>query len=141
MTMNQRQSDVIALIGRILMSVIFIMSGFSKLLGPANTIQHIAADGLPVPPAAYVVAVLCELGGGLAILLGWQTRIAAAALAVFCLLTALTVHYHPGVAAQMVNFWKNITLAGGFLYVLAHGAGAYSLDAWPKLHRRIPGHA
>jgi putative oxidoreductase len=139
--MTRQQSDVIVLIGRLLMSLIFIMSGFSKLLGPANTIQHIAADGLPLPPAAYVVAVLCELGGGLAILLGWQTRIAAAALSLFCIVTAFTVHYHPGVPAQMVNFWKNITMAGGFLYVLAHGSGAYALDAWPRLRRHIPGHA
>jgi putative oxidoreductase len=135
--MSRQQSDVIALIGRILMSLIFIMGGFSKLLGPANTIQHIAADGLPVPAAAYVVAVLCELGGGLAILLGWQTRLAAAALSLFCIVTAFSVHYHPGVSAQMVNFWKNITMAGGFLYVLVLGGGAYSLDTWLRTHRRV----
>jgi putative oxidoreductase len=136
--MNRQQSDVIALIGRVVMSLIAIMSGFHKLLDPTNTIQHIAADGLPLPPAAYVVAVLCELGGGLALLLGWKTRIAATALSAFCIVAALTVHYHPGVAAQMVNFWKNITMAGGFLYVLAHGAGAYSLDAWPRVHPHLP---
>jgi len=136
--MTRQQSDVTVLIGRVLMSLIFIMSGFSKLLGPAKPIQHIAADGLPLPPAAYVVAVLCELGGGLAILLGWETRLAAAALSLFCIVAAFTVHYHPGVAAQMVNFWKNITMAGGFLYVLAHGAGLYSLDEWMQPRRRIP---
>lgn len=136
--MSSQQSDVIVLIGRVLMSLIFIMSGYFKLLGPANTIQHIAADGLPLPPAAYVVAVVCELGGGLAILLGWQTRIAAAALALFCIVTAFTVHNHPGVSAQMINFWKNITIAGGFIYVLAYGAGAYSLDAWLPKRRHMP---
>ena len=139
--MTRQQSDLFALIGRILMSLIFIMSGFNKLLGPANTIQHIAADGLPLPPAAYVVAVLCELGGGLAILLGWQTRIAAAALSLFCLVTALAVHFQPGASGQMVNFWKNITMAGGFLYVVAHGAGAWSLDAWLRTRRRVVRHA
>src|SRR5581483_8256256 len=126
--MTRQQSDIFALIGRVLMSLIFIMSGFGKLLGPANAIHHIAADGLPLPPVAYAVAVLCELGGGLAILLGWQTRVAAAALSLFCLVTAFTVHFHPGVGAQMVNFWKNITMAGGFLYVVANGGGAYGLD-------------
>ncbi len=139
--MTRQQSDAIALIGRILMSVIFITSGFGKLLGPANTIQHIAADGLPLPPAAYAVAVLCEFGGGLAILLGWQTRVAAAALSLFCLATAFTVHFHPGVGAQMINFWKNITMAGGFLFVLAHGAGAFSLDEWLRTRRRTLSHA
>jgi putative oxidoreductase len=119
------------------MSLIFLMSGFHKLLAPSVTIEHIAADGLPVPPAAYVVAVLCELGGGLAILLGWQTRLAAAALALFCLVAAVAVHYVPGNSAQMVNFWKNVTMAGGFLYVLAFGAGAISLDAWRRTHRRM----
>ncbi len=139
--MTRQQSDAIALIGRILMSLIFITSGFGKLLGPANTIHHIAADGLPLPPAAYGVAVLCEFGGGLAILLGWQTRLAAAALAMFCLATAFTVHYHPGVGAQMINFWKNITMAGGFLYVLALGPGAFSVDAWLRTRQRALRHA
>ena len=96
---------------------------------------------MPLPAAAYGAAVLCEFGGGLAILLGWQTRIAAAALALFCLVTAFTVHFHPGVGAQMVNFWKNITMAGGFLYVLALGAGAFSLDERLRTRRRALRHA
>jgi putative oxidoreductase len=133
--MSNRKADAIALAGRLLMSLIFLMSGFHKLLAPADTIRHIAADGLPLPPAAYMVAVVCELGGGLAILLGWQTRLAAAALALFCLVAAGTVHYVPGNSAQMVNFWKNVTMAGGFLNVLAFGAGAISLDAWLRTRR------
>jgi len=133
--MSRQQSDAIALAGRVLMSLIFIMSGFNKLLSPTATIGHIAADGLPLPPAAYLVAVTCELGGGLAILFGWQTRVAAAVLTLFCLFTAATVHYQPGNAAQMVNFWKNLTMAGGFLYVVAYGSGTFSLDAWRSSHR------
>ena len=136
--MSRQQSDAIALAGRVLMSVIFLMSGFHKLMTPSDTIRHIAADGLPLPPAAYLVAVACEFGGGLAILLGWQTRLAAAVLVLFCLFTAATVHYQPGNAAQMVNFWKNLTMAGGFLYVLAYGGGAFSLDAWRRSHRGAP---
>jgi putative oxidoreductase len=139
--MTRQQSDIFALVGRALMSLIFIMSGFGKLLGPANAIHHIAADGLPLPPAAYAAAVSCELGGGLAILLGWQTRVAAAALSLFCMVTAFTVHFHPGVSAQMVNFWKNITMAGGFLYVVAKGGGAYAFDAWLSVRRRVLRHA
>jgi putative oxidoreductase len=134
---SRQQSDTLALIGRLVMSLIFIQSGFHKVLSPTVTIQHIAADGLPLPPAAYVGAVLCELGGGLAILLGWQTRLAAAALALFCVVAAVTVHYVPGNSAQMVNFWKNLTIAGGFLNVMAFGGGAISLDAWLR-SRRAP---
>jgi len=136
--MSRQQSDAIALAGRVLMSVIFIMGGFHKLMTPSDTIRHIAADGLPVPPAAYVVALACELGGGLAMLLGWQTRLVAAVLALFCLATAATVHYVPGNSAQMVNFWKNLTMAGGFLQVLAFGGGAISLDAWLRTRGGAP---
>ena len=133
--MSRQQSDLVALAGRVLMSLIFIMSGFHKLLAPSDTIAHIAADGLPVPPAAYIVSVLCELGGGLAILVGWQTRLTAVVLALFCLATAATVHYVPGNPGQMVNYWKNVTMAGGFLNVVAFGAGTISLDGWRRTNR------
>ncbi len=125
--MSKQQSDAIALAGRVLMSVIFLMSGFHKLMTPADTIRHIAADGLPLPPVAYLVAVACEFGGGLALLLGWQIRIAAAVLTLFCLFTAATVHYQPGNAAQMVNFWKNVTMAGGSSTCLRTSAAAGSV--------------
>jgi putative oxidoreductase len=75
------------------------------------------------------------LGGGLAILLGWQTRLTAVVLALFCLATAATVHYVPGNPGQMVNFWKNVTMAGGFLNVVAFGAGTISLDGWRRTNR------
>jgi putative oxidoreductase len=133
--MSRQQSDAIALAGRVLMSLLFLTSGVGKLMEPSATIGYIASQGLPVPPAAYAVSLFCELGCGLAILLGWQTRVAAAVLAVFCLVTAATVHLVPGNADQIINFWKNLAITGGFLNVLAFGGGAFSLDGWRRAPR------
>ena len=127
--MSRQHSDAIALAGRVLMSLLFLVSGFGKLMAPSATIAAMAAQGLPVAPAAYGVSLFCELGCGLAMLLGWQTRVAAAVLAVFCLATAITVHLVPGNSEQMINFWKNLSIAGGFLNVLAFGGGSFSQDA------------
>jgi putative oxidoreductase len=133
--MSGQQSDAIALAGRALMSLLFLVSGFGKLMAPSATIAYMAAQGLPVPPAAYGVSLLCEIGGGLAMLLGWQTRAVAAVLAVFCVVTAVAVHLAPENSEQMINFWKNVAIAGGFLNVLAFGGGSFSLDAWRRAPR------
>jgi putative oxidoreductase len=74
------------------------------------------------------VAIVIEVIGGLAILLGFKTRWAAAVLAIFCLVTAFAVHLPAGDAGNMINFYKNLVMAGGFLYVVAYGAGAMSID-------------
>jgi putative oxidoreductase len=115
-------------LGRLLLAAIFIMSGFGKLMGPAGAIGYITHVGLPVPTLAYAVAVIVELGGGLLLLAGFLTRWAALALGLFCLATAFAVH---GFADQnnMIHAMKNIAMAGGFLFVMAHGAGAWSVDA------------
>ncbi|MCW3475330.1 DoxX family protein [Limobrevibacterium gyesilva] len=134
--MSRTQTDMVALLGRILMSVIFINGGLNKLMAPAGTIKYIAASGLPMPEAAYAVAVLVELGGGLAILLGFRVLWAALALAGFCLVTATAVHYVPGDRGQMINFWKNLTMAGGFLQLAALGGGGWSIDAFRARRRR-----
>src|ERR1700722_9999178 len=133
--MNRQSSDAIALAGRVLMCLLFLTSGVVKLTAPSAAIGFIASQGLPVPPAAYAVSLFCELGCGLAILLGWQTRAAAGILTVFCLVTAATVHLAPGNSEQMINFWKNLAIAGGFLNVLAFGGGAFSLDSWRRAGR------
>jgi putative oxidoreductase len=120
-------SSIVALIGRALMAAIFIESGMSKLMNPSAYIGYMGHVGLPVPAAAYGVAVCVEFGGGLAILLGFQTRIVAAIMAVFCVATALIAHYDPGNQEQMINFMKNICMAGGFLQLVAWGGGRYSV--------------
>ncbi len=131
--MPRINSDITAAIGRLLMSLIFIQAGWGKLMAGSGAIAYIASQGIPVPPAAYAVTVFIELGCGLAILLGWQTRLAAVFVALFCVATGFMVHYQPDNAGQMIHFMKNICMAGGFLTVAAHGAGAFSLDA------RLPG--
>lgn len=115
-------------LGRLLLSIIFLLAGSSKVTDAGGTIQYIAAHGLPFPQLAYVVALVVEIGGGLLILVGYQARIAAAVLALFCVVTAIFFHFAPGDQGQMINFLKNLAMAGGFLMIVAHGAGAWSLD-------------
>ncbi|HEX7776348.1 MAG TPA: DoxX family protein [Parvibaculum sp.] len=115
-------------LGRLLLSVIFLLAGSSKVTGAEGTIQYIAAHGLPFPQLAYVVALIVEIGGGLLILIGYQARAAAAVLALFCVVTAIFFHFDPADQGQMTNFLKNLAIAGGFLQIVAHGAGAWSLD-------------
>ena len=133
------QNDTVALIGRVLMSVIFITSGFSKLIGFSGTEQMIESKGVPLPEIATTIAILIELGGGLAILLGWKTRWAAAALVVF--LVVITPIFHgfwrmdgAARAANHINFMKNLTILGGFLLLYALGPGRFSVDG--ALRRR-----
>ncbi len=121
-------SSVIALVGRALMSAIFIEAGLGKLLSPAAYIGMMGHYGLPLPSAAYGVAVIVEIGGGFAILLGAQTRIIAAILAVYCVATAFIGHYDPGNQQQMINFMKNICMCGGFLQLVAFGPGRYRVS-------------
>ncbi|MCU1727037.1 DoxX family protein [Pseudomonas sp. 7P_10.2_Bac1] len=118
-----------SLIGRVLLSAIFILSGLSKLTAPAMMIGYIGSVGLPLPQVALVVAIVIELGGGLALLTGYRARFAAAVLAVFSLVTALVFHHDLADQNQFIHFFKNIAMAGGLLQVVAFGAGRFSLDA------------
>ncbi len=113
--------------GRVLMSAIFVMSGISKLSGYAATQGYM--DSMGVPGALLPAVILLELGGGLAVLLGWQARLGAFLLAGFCIVSALIFHANFGDQMQSINFMKNMAMAGGFLFLVAGGAGAWSLDA------------
>jgi putative oxidoreductase len=115
----------ILLLARVLMSYIFLFAGYNKMLNTEPTQQFMHHLGLP-GFFAYLV-ILLEIGGGLAILLGAYTRIAAFLLAGFCLLTALLVHFHTDDPGNMLHFMKNLSMAGGFLVLALHGAGRYSL--------------
>ena len=125
--MSFLQNSVLPFLGRLLMSYIFLMSGVGKLMSAAATTGYIASKGLPMPMVAFVLAVILEIGGGLLLLLGLFTRWVAAVLAVFCLVTAYLFHGFADLDS-MIQSMKNIAMAGGFLYVLAHGAGGISLD-------------
>ncbi|MFM0199288.1 DoxX family protein [Paraburkholderia fungorum] len=117
------------LLGRILIGAPFVMSGLGKLAAYGATVGYIAAMGLPVPPLAFIVAVLTELGGGLLLLSGYRARVVSLAMAVFCVVTALFFHHHFADQNQMVHFLKNVMMAGGLLQIAYFGAGAFSLDA------------
>ena len=127
-TMNQfTVTAATQVIGRMLMSAIFLMAGISKLGSYATTQSYM--DSVGMPGALLPLVILLELGGGLAVLLGWQTRISAFLLAGFCLLSALIFHANFGDQMQSILFMKNMAMAGGFLLLLAGGAGAWSVDA------------
>jgi putative oxidoreductase len=118
----------LAPLGRLLMSSLFLWSGIHKLRNPGGTAQYFANAHIPAPDVLVWVAIVIEVIGGLAILLGFKTRWAAAVLAIFCLVTAFAVHLPAGDAGNMINFYKNLVMAGGFLYVVAYGAGGMSID-------------
>jgi putative oxidoreductase len=123
------------LAGRVLLSLLFILGGWGKLMGAAATQAMFAKQGLPMVEAAWVLAVAVEFGGGLAILFGLFIRPVAFICAVWCVATALIAHTNLADRAQEIQFFKNMGLTGGFLYVAAFGAGAWSLDAWLSRRR------
>jgi len=112
--------------GRVLLSMIFIMSGLTKIGQYAGTQGYMEAMG--VPGALLPLVILTEVVGGLAVLLGFKARIAAFILAGFSMVSAILFHADFSNQMEMTNFMKNFTIAGGFLLIMAHGAGAYSLD-------------
>jgi putative oxidoreductase len=115
-------------LGRVLIALIFVMSGLGKIAAPANTIAYIQSAGAPLAPVAYAIAVIVEVIGGLALMAGFQTRLTATVLAVFTLATAILFHNNMADQNQMIHFLKNIAITGGLLQVIAFGAGAFSLD-------------
>jgi putative oxidoreductase len=122
------RSGAVPLVGRLMIALIFLLSGASKLAAPAATLGYIAFAGLPLPQAGLVIAILVEIGGGLALALGWRTRVAALVLAAFSVAAALAFHHHFTDQNQMIHFLKNIAMAGGLLFVAQAGAGRISLD-------------
>ena len=123
----------LALVGRILLAILFIKYGFEKVGGFQGTVGYIAAKGLPMPAVLAALAAVVELGGGILLAVGLVTGWAALALAGFCVLTAFLFHpFWTLPAAQQygeqVSFFKDLALAGGLLVVAGFGAGAASID-------------
>jgi len=118
--------ELSAPIGRILLSMIFIFSGFTKITGYAATQGYMESMGVPGMLLPLVIAV--ELLGGIAILLGFKARLVAILMAGFSIVSALLFHQFWIDESQMNPFMKNIAMAGGFLMIFAHGPGAYSID-------------
>jgi putative oxidoreductase len=112
--------------GRILLAVMFLLSGLGKLGAYSATAAYMTSAG--VPGALLPLVILTEVGGALAIIVGWKTRTVAVLLAGFCLLTAITFHRNFADQNQMINFLKNVSIAGGFLLLVANGPGPLSID-------------
>jgi putative oxidoreductase len=112
--------------GRVLLAVLFLLSGIGKVGAYAATGAYMTAFG--VPSALLPVVIATEVLGSLAILLGWKARVAGFLLAGFCLLTASIFHHNLADQAQLIHFFKDLGLAGGLLLLVANGAGALSLD-------------
>ncbi|WP_028033980.1 DoxX family protein [Chelativorans sp. J32] len=120
--------SALVLLGRIFLAVIFIFSGFGKLTAIGGTAGYFGSLGLPVPTLTAIVVGLVELLGGLAILIGYQTRIAAIVLAVFTLAATLVAHMNLADQMQLLMALKNLAIVGGFLALASRGAGRLSLD-------------
>jgi len=123
--MNQLQIYA-APVGRLFLAFMFIMSGLNKIGGYAGTQGWM--DSMGVPGALLPLVIALEVLGGLAILVGYRARLVALAMAGFCVLSAILFHANFADQMQMMSFMKNITIAGGFLMIVANGAGAYALD-------------
>ena len=114
------------LAGRILLSVLFLLSGVGKVGAYGVTAAYMSSAG--VPSALLPVVIATEVVGALAIIVGWQTRITAFFLAGYSLLTALVFHANFADQIEMIMFLKNVSIAGGFLLLVANGAGVLSID-------------
>ena len=131
---SERIEDGIVLAARILLVTLFLIFGSMKLADYSGTVNYMAQTGAPVPPVATLVAILVETFLSTAIVLGAWTRPLAVLLAVYTLVTGLIGHHYwtmTGTAqyAAEINFYKNISIAGGLLLLFVTGAGKYSVDA------------
>jgi putative oxidoreductase len=120
---------ILPVVGRVMISAVFLLSGASKLAAPAMTIGYIHSAGLPFPLGAFAIAAFIELVGGATLILGYRTRLVAAVLAIFSIATALSFHHNWADQDQFIHFFKNVAMTGGLLQVMAFGGGRLSLDA------------
>jgi putative oxidoreductase len=137
MTVTTRANDAadfLLLAGRVMLALLFLFSGWSKLTGFGGTVGYLGQLGAPVPMLAAIIAVVVELGGAILVIIGYKARWAALALAAFTIGATLLAHRYWSFPAeeqmiQYLMFWKNLGLAGGFLLLAATGPGRWSLDA------------
>ena len=113
------------LLGRILISFMFLQSGINKIGGYKATLGYMESKG--VPGGLLPIVIFVEIAGAIAVIVGWQARLFALLLAGFCILAALFFHMDFSNQVQTIMFMKNLAIAGGFLMIFAHGAGDLSL--------------
>ncbi|MEO8855458.1 MAG: DoxX family protein [Burkholderiaceae bacterium] len=132
--MNSSLQNPLSLLARLMVALLFVPAGWSKIQGFAGTVGYIDSVGLPLPQLAGALAILIEFGAGIALVLGLGTRVAALALAVFTLVASFAFHHFWSMPADQVMlnqlmFFKNFAIAGGLLMLAAYGGGGWSLDA------------
>ena len=120
-------NSLAALAGRILLALIFLLSGIDKVVHYAGTLGYMTQAGLPFPQVLLIVSIIVEIGAALAIIAGWKTRWAAAALILWMIPVTLVFHNPGGGQEQMAHFMKNVAIMGGLLLLWALGPGALSL--------------
>lgn len=118
-------NNSLMLAGRALMAYLFIIAGWNKISGYAGTAAYMESQG--IPGSLVYLVILLEFGGGLALLIGYQTRIVAFFLALFCIVSGLIFH---GAPEEATSLMKNLAMAGGFIYILVQGAGKFSMDSF-----------
>lgn len=121
-------ADVCAVLGRIAIAPLFLLSGIAKLTDPTTILRYIGSVGLPFPAAALGLAILVELIGGALLVVGYKTRVVAAVIAAFTLVTAIVFHRDLQDQTQFLFFFKNVAITGGLLQVVALGGGRWSID-------------
>lgn len=126
---NEKLQAAVQLLGRLLLAAIFLWSGWGKFNAAEATQAFIAKVGMPMPTLAYYAALVIELAGGIALIAGFKTRWAAAALAVYTLVAALYFHSNFEDRNQFIHFMKNLAIVGGFLQLMVLGGGCLSLDS------------
>jgi putative oxidoreductase len=127
------RKDVAALLGRVLLALMFVWAGYGKIAGYAGTAGWMASVGMPMVGVFLPLAILVELGGGIALIVGWKARWVALALAGFTVVASLIFHNFwtmtgDAVMTNTLFFYKNIAVIGGMLMVFAFGAGRFSVD-------------
>ncbi len=132
-TLFESRKDELILLARVLLMVLFVIFGWSKLMGFSGTVAYMAAQGIPLPAISAVIAVVAEFFFGIAIVIGFYTRPVALLLAVYTLATAVIGHHYwtmvDGTRMEnMINFYKNVSIVGGLLLLCVTGAGKYSID-------------
>jgi len=125
-----RDTPYLTLIGRVLLGLIFLVSGINKIADPQGTQQYMTMMGMTwMTTLFYIGAVAVELAGALSLLLGYRARAGGGLLFLFLIPTTIIFHTHLGDPNQFIHFLKNLSIMGGLLYVARYGAGRYSMDA------------
>lgn len=127
--MKPDRNDYLALLGRILIAAIFLLSGFNKIMAPGQTQAYMESAGMPMSGLFLIGAIVLEVGGALSLLLGAYTFWGSLALLVFMIPTTLIFHTNFADPNQMIHFMKNLAIIGGILYVMEAGPGRISIDA------------